>query len=75
MTAASYLLDTDWVIDHFNRVEAVTRRRIKPGVEKLIHAAGMAVLLGLMAVVTVNDVVRLTGAGSLVGLVQKVWPF
>ncbi|MBI4441871.1 MAG: type II toxin-antitoxin system VapC family toxin [Acidobacteria bacterium] len=26
MTAASYLLDTDWVIDHFNRVEAVTRR-------------------------------------------------
>ena len=26
MRAASYLLDTDWVIDHFNRVEAVTRR-------------------------------------------------
>ena len=26
MTAASYLVDTDWVIDHFNRVEAVTRR-------------------------------------------------
>lgn len=26
MTAASYLLDTDWVIDHFNRVEAVTHR-------------------------------------------------
>ncbi len=26
MTAPSYLLDTDWVIDHFNRVEAVTSR-------------------------------------------------
>ena len=26
MRAASYLLDTDWVIDHFNRVEAVTLR-------------------------------------------------
>ena len=26
MTLASYLLDTDWVIDHFNRVETVTRR-------------------------------------------------
>ncbi|OGY17941.1 MAG: hypothetical protein A2784_00450 [Candidatus Chisholmbacteria bacterium RIFCSPHIGHO2_01_FULL_48_12] len=59
----------------FLAVEAVTRRRIKPGVEKLVHAAGMAVLLGLMAVVTVNDVVRLTGAGSFVGLVQRAWPF
>jgi len=59
----------------FLAVEAVTRRRIKPGIEKLIHAAGMAVLLGLMAVVTVNDVVRLTNAGSLWGLLQKAWPF
>lgn len=59
----------------FLAVETVTRRRIKPGVEKLIHAAGMIALLGLMAVVTVNDVVRLTGTGSLWGLAQKAWPF
>lgn len=26
MTLASFLVDTDWVIDHFNRVGAVTRR-------------------------------------------------
>jgi len=26
MTLASFLVDTDWVIDHFNGVEAVTRR-------------------------------------------------
>lgn len=26
MSAASYLVDTDWVIDHFNRVEPVTLR-------------------------------------------------
>jgi tRNA(fMet)-specific endonuclease VapC len=26
MSLASFLLDTDWVIDHFNRVEAATRR-------------------------------------------------
>ncbi len=26
MTLASFLVDTDWVIDHLNGVEAVTRR-------------------------------------------------
>ena len=26
MSLASFLIDTDWIIDHFNRVEAVTRR-------------------------------------------------
>jgi len=26
MMLASFLVDTDWVIDHFNGVEAVTRR-------------------------------------------------
>ena len=26
MTLASFLVDTDWVIDHFNGVQAVTRR-------------------------------------------------
>jgi tRNA(fMet)-specific endonuclease VapC len=26
MTLASFLIDTDWVIDHFNRVEPATRR-------------------------------------------------
>lgn len=26
MTLASFLVDTDWVIDHFNRVKAITRR-------------------------------------------------
>jgi hypothetical protein len=26
MIAASFLLDTDWVIDHFNDVKAVTNR-------------------------------------------------
>lgn len=59
----------------FLAVETVTRRRLRPGVEKLIHAAGMIALLGLMAVVTVNDLVRLTGVGSLWGFVERVWPF
>lgn len=26
MNLASFLIDTDWVIDHFNRVGAVTQR-------------------------------------------------
>ena len=59
----------------FLAVEAVTRKKIKPGIERMIHAGGMILLLGLMVVVTVNDVVRLTGSGNFLGLLQKVWPF
>lgn len=37
-------------------IEAVIRRKINPKVEGYIHAAGMVVLLLLIALVTVNDV-------------------
>jgi tRNA(fMet)-specific endonuclease VapC len=37
MTLASFLVDTDWVIDHFNGIEAVTRRL------QALRAQGLAV--------------------------------
>lgn len=45
----------------FIAVEAVTRRRIKPKIEQAIHLAGIVVLIGLMILVTINDVRRLLG--------------
>lgn len=40
-------------------VEKIIRRKINPKYEGYIHAAGFVLLLGLMAVVMVNDVVRI----------------
>ena len=42
-------------------VEAITRKRIKPQVEQIVHLVGMALLLGLMVLVTIGDVKRLIG--------------
>jgi len=52
--------------------EAVTGKKVGTRVEQWTHGLGMAVLLLLMVLVTLNDVVRISGAGSLMGLVQKV---
>lgn len=40
-------------------VEKVFKRRLDPKYEGYVHAAGLVLLLGLMAVVMVNDVIRL----------------
>ena len=40
-------------------IEAIRRKRIKPEIEAYIHAAGMALLLIFMVIVSVNDVIRL----------------
>ncbi len=40
-------------------VEAVTHRKLDPKYEGYIHAAGMALLLGLMALVMYNDIAKL----------------
>ena len=42
-------------------VEAVTKRRLKPGLEQKIHLIGMVLLLGLMVLITINDFRRLLG--------------
>ena len=40
-------------------IEAITRKKLDPKYEAWIHAAGMVLLLGLMAVIMFNDIVKL----------------
>ena len=40
-------------------IEAVTRKRIYPAVEKWVHSIGFALLLALIVLVTFNDIVKL----------------
>lgn len=39
--------------------EMITRKKANPRVEALVNSIGMAFLLGLMVLITVNDVLRL----------------
>jgi len=45
----------------FIAIESIFRKRIKPEIEQVIHLMGIALLIGLMILVTVNDVKRLFG--------------
>ncbi len=45
----------------FVGIEAVTRKRIKPEIERWANQIGMAILLGLIVLVTINDFRRLFG--------------
>lgn len=42
-------------------IEKIIRRRVNPKYEGYIHAGAMILLLGLMALVLINDVVRIAG--------------
>lgn len=48
-----FLLIVTWII------ETVTRKKLDPKYEGYIHAAGMALLLALMAFIMLNDIVRI----------------
>ena len=48
-----FLLLVTWVIEH------LTRKKLDPKYEGYIHAGGMVLLLGLMAFVMLNDIVRI----------------
>jgi regulator of sigma E protease len=52
-----FFLLVTWVI------ESITKKKIDPKYEAYIHAAGLVLLLGLMALVTFNDVVKLVTGG------------
>ena len=45
----------------FVAIESIIKKRIKPEIEQMVHLAGMALLIGLMILVTVNDIKRLVG--------------
>jgi len=55
--------------------EAVTRRRPKPAVEHWVNAIGMAVLLFLIILVTINDVQRVINTTSIISRFRSLWPF
>ena len=46
----------------FIAIEAVRKKRVKPELEQMVHLAGIILLIGLMVLVTINDVRRLLGA-------------
>ena len=48
-----FLLLVTWII------ERLTRKKLDPKYEGYIHAGGMVLLLGLMAFVMINDLVRI----------------
>ena len=48
-----FLLVVTWVI------ETVTGKKLNPKYEGYIHAAGMVLLLALMAFVMLNDIIRI----------------
>ena len=59
----------------FLGIEAVTGKRVDGKLEQWMHGLGMVLLLFLLVLVTLNDIVRLTGTGNLRGLMEKVLPF
>jgi len=40
-------------------IETITRKRLDPKYEGYVHAAGMILLLALMALIMFNDIVRI----------------
>jgi len=49
----------------FIAVEGVFRRKVHPRYEAIAHAVGLALLLALLAIVTVNDILRIISGGNL----------
>ncbi|MFH0937039.1 MAG: M50 family metallopeptidase [Candidatus Daviesbacteria bacterium] len=43
----------------FLLIEAITRKRVKPEIERWIHSAGMAILIALIVLVTFSDISKL----------------
>ena len=59
----------------FIAYEAITKKRPKPSFEGWVNTAGMAFLLLLIILITVNDVGRLIKTTSLLGKIRSLWPF
>lgn len=55
--------------------EAITKRRPKPSFEGWVNAAGMAFLLLLIVLITINDVGRLIKTTTLLEKIRSLWPF
>ena len=47
-------------------IEAVTRKKVSPHIENYAHTIGMAVLLGLIALITLHDLVRVVSGVPII---------
>lgn len=59
----------------FVAYEAITRRRPKPVLERWVNAAGMAILIFLISLVTINDIVRIAETTDFLSRLRSIWPF
>ena len=55
--------------------ELIARRRPRPSIERWTNMVGMTVLLGLLLLVTINDVSRLLQTSALLFRFRSRWPF
>lgn len=55
--------------------ELVTKRKPSPEFDRKINTAGMVALLALAAVITVNDLVRVSQTTDLLSRLREAWPF
>ena len=47
-------------------IEAVTRKKVSPHIENYAHTIGMAVLLGLIALITLHDLIRVVSGVPII---------
>jgi membrane-associated protease RseP (regulator of RpoE activity) len=59
----------------FVAYEAVRGRRPKPSFERWVNTAGMATLIFLIILVTINDIKRLLESSGILGEIRKILPF
>ncbi|OGH06278.1 MAG: hypothetical protein A2171_01695, partial [Candidatus Levybacteria bacterium RBG_13_35_9] len=50
----------------FIAIEAVTRKKVSPHIETAAHTIGMAVLLGLIALITLHDLIRVVSGVPII---------
>jgi len=59
----------------FLLLDRFIKKEKRPHIEQVVNTVGMAFLLTLMLLVTVNDVWRLVSATKLVENLASFWPF
>ena len=53
-------------------LESILGKKVRPKIENLAYTAGMALLLGLLLVLTVSEIPKILSAGSLSGFVDSL---
>lgn len=59
----------------FVAVEAAIGRRVKARAERLAHSIGMAILLFLILMITINDIARILETSGFASKVKSILPF